>query len=130
MTVPNFGDSALCAQTDSALFFPEDGQGASTQIAKRICQRCPKVAECLAWALKHDEHGVWGGTTENERRAIQMGRGITPRVLNFDTMGFGRDSQVATLTAQGLTAEEIATTLRTTRRSVERIRSAQRTVSA
>lgn len=46
-------------------------QGAAQQQAKRICQQCPVVAECLADALDHrTEFGVWGGMTERERRAM------------------------------------------------------------
>jgi WhiB family redox-sensing transcriptional regulator len=40
--------------------------------AARICGDCPVRVECLAWALQHgEEHGVWGGRTEKQRRAIQ-----------------------------------------------------------
>lgn len=39
--------------------------------AKRICARCPVVAECLEWALENREmRGIWGGRTELERKAI------------------------------------------------------------
>jgi len=39
--------------------------------AKRICRTCPAQARCLAWALDHGvTDGVWGGTTEDERRAV------------------------------------------------------------
>lgn len=36
--------------------------------AKAVCARCPVTAECLAYALVHDErYGVWGGKTSRER---------------------------------------------------------------
>ena len=44
--------------------------------AKRICTSgpCPLLAHCLAEAIERDEpHGVWGGTTPPERRAIRRG---------------------------------------------------------
>lgn len=63
-------DRALCAQTDPEAFFPE--KGGSTREAKRICQSCPVRAECLEYALAHDERfGIWGGLSERERRRLK-----------------------------------------------------------
>ncbi|HEU4363761.1 MAG TPA: WhiB family transcriptional regulator [Mycobacterium sp.] len=65
-------DRALCAQTDPEAFFPE--KGGSTREAKKICQRCPVRAECLEYALAHDERfGIWGGLSERERRRLKRG---------------------------------------------------------
>lgn len=38
---------------------------------KSICYTCPVEGECLAWALEHNEMGVWGGATDEERHAIR-----------------------------------------------------------
>lgn len=63
--------SALCAQTDPEVFFPESGRNATD--AKRVCRRCPVQAECLADALAHhDQFGVWGGLSAKERRPHAM----------------------------------------------------------
>lgn len=63
-------DRALCAQTDPEAFFPE--KGGSTREAKKICAVCPVRAECLAYALAHDERfGIWGGLSERERRRLK-----------------------------------------------------------
>lgn len=66
--------SALCAQTDPEVFFPEPG--GSPELAKRICAACPVQAAChedaLAWG---DVMGVWGGHTEADRRRIKRARG-------------------------------------------------------
>ncbi len=60
-------ERALCAQTDPEAFFPE--KGGSTREAKRICTGCEVRAECLEYALAHDERfGIWGGLSERERR--------------------------------------------------------------
>lgn len=38
--------------------------------AKSYCRTCPAVASCLEWALDtNQQHGVWGGLTEDERRS-------------------------------------------------------------
>ena len=60
---------ALCAQVDPDLWFPEVGD--RSDAIKRVCQRCPVQAECLAFALAQPEtHGIWGGLSYAERRAL------------------------------------------------------------
>jgi WhiB family redox-sensing transcriptional regulator len=40
--------------------------------AKAVCRRCPVVDTCLAWALESGQDaGVWGGLSEDERRALK-----------------------------------------------------------
>jgi len=61
--------SAVCTQTDPELFFPEKGN--RSRAAKGVCARCPVCKKCLEAALTHDRvYGVWGGTTERERRKL------------------------------------------------------------
>ena len=63
-------DKALCAQTDPEAFFPE--KGGSTREAKKVCSSCEVRAECLDYALAHDERfGIWGGLSERERRKLK-----------------------------------------------------------
>ena len=42
--------------------------------AKNICVGCPVKEPCLEFALKHDEKGVWGGTSDRERNRIRIRR--------------------------------------------------------
>jgi hypothetical protein len=76
MSDQNWRASAACADYPDEVFFPhpnDDGRA-----AKRICAECPVARECLTEALtKREEHGVWGGLTEHERRQI-----IAPRHTN------------------------------------------------
>lgn len=63
---------ALCAEVDPELFFPP--AGANNAAAKKVCQRCPVREDCLNTALAHgDRHGIWGGLSERQRRAIEKG---------------------------------------------------------
>ena len=63
-------ERALCAQTDPEAFFPE--KGGSTREAKKVCVGCEGRAECLEYALAHDERfGIWGGLSERERRKLK-----------------------------------------------------------
>jgi WhiB family redox-sensing transcriptional regulator len=76
MTVQlNWREYAACRDADPELFFPVGTAGPALrqiQDARRICRGCPAQAPCLAWALDHGiTDGVWGGTTEDQRRAIR-----------------------------------------------------------
>lgn len=59
---------AACRGEDPDLFFPHPNETARVEQAKAICRRCPVWAECLQWATEQRVEGVWGGTTEEERR--------------------------------------------------------------
>lgn len=66
---------ALCREIDGDLWFPDLGE--SLREAKAVCGRCPVRAECLDYALAHNEvFGVWGGLSVLERQALR--RGPTP----------------------------------------------------
>ncbi len=58
-----------CRNYPPAAFFPSDGVGVDA--ARRICADCPVKDQCLEYALtSRIDHGVWGGTSERERRRI------------------------------------------------------------
>ena len=60
---------ASCRQADPDLFFPADGVDAESAI--KICRGCPVQSACLEWALDaRIRYGVWGGTTERDRRRL------------------------------------------------------------
>jgi len=64
-------DYAACRDVDPDLFFPLGISGVSLlqiEEAKQICRTCPVCGPCLRWALDSGDAGVWGGTTEDERR--------------------------------------------------------------
>lgn len=59
------------------LFYPDKGENAGE--AKGICHTCPVKAECRDYALRNKEEGVWGETSEMDRRDIRAGRPIRRR---------------------------------------------------
>ncbi|MFP7695685.1 WhiB family transcriptional regulator [Trueperella sp. LYQ143] len=66
-------ESALCAQTDPDIFYPE--KGGSTVPATTICNNCSVRAECLEYAVTNDiRHGIWGGTSDNDRKRMARER--------------------------------------------------------
>lgn len=47
--------------------------------AKAVCGECPVRRPCLEFALDHDlVHGIWGGTTPQDRQAWRGGRRPEP----------------------------------------------------
>ncbi|WP_103528961.1 WhiB family transcriptional regulator [Streptomyces sp. SM12] len=67
-------DQAACLPEDPELFFPVGESGpARLQVeeAKSVCSRCPVKEQCLEWAMNWPVEGVWGGLTEEERRAMK-----------------------------------------------------------
>jgi len=66
---------ASCRSVDPDLFFPVGSTGlALEQIgdAKAVCALCPVNEPCLEYALAtNQDSGVWGGTSEEERRALR-----------------------------------------------------------
>jgi WhiB family transcriptional regulator, redox-sensing transcriptional regulator len=75
--------SALCRDEDPELFFPIGTTGPAAhqvEAAKVVCRRCSVVEDCLTWALDtSQDSGVWGGTSEDERRALRR-RAVRARV--------------------------------------------------
>ena len=40
--------------------------------ARAICMGCPVIEECFLYALQHNEMGIWGGLTEEERKKLKL----------------------------------------------------------
>lgn len=72
-----WADRAACRGMDTDLFYPiGHGPGAyrATRDAQRVCATCPVARQCLQYALLlNDEHGIWGGLTPEQRRALRAG---------------------------------------------------------
>ena len=73
--VDDWRDNAACRDTDPDLFFPIGTTGpAVDQIdsAKAVCDNCDAQPACLEFALAtNQESGIWGGTSEDERRRLR-----------------------------------------------------------
>lgn len=80
---------ANCLGVDPDLFFPE--RGASTREAKSICAACEVRTDCLDYALDHGEKfGIWGGTSERERRRLRRARAAERRAREAPLRQGGR----------------------------------------
>ena len=65
---------AACRDEDPELFFPIGTSGPAllqVEDAKAVCRRCSVTDACLSWAIESgQESGVWGGMSEEDRRAL------------------------------------------------------------
>ena len=65
---------AACSTADPDLFFPISWSGPALRqvaAAKAICTGCHVQQACLGYALEAGPvEGIWGGTTEAERRRL------------------------------------------------------------
>lgn len=65
---------ASCTTGDPEIFFTEaddPDHRKNTAVAKAICERCVYKTECLEWAMESREIGVWGGTSDMDRRMMR-----------------------------------------------------------
>ena len=69
---------AACLDEDPELFFPIGQTGPAIRqvaLAKQVCRGCGVREQCLEWALEAgQEHGVWGGLSEDERKRLRRRR--------------------------------------------------------
>ena len=83
LTLTDWRELAACRDTDPDLFFPIGTTGAALDkiaAAKEVCQDCSVKDLCLEFALKtNQDSGVWGGTSEEERRQIRRERNAARR---------------------------------------------------
>lgn len=66
-------DDAACRDTPTSVFYPERGE--ELDAARAVCADCPVKADCLDHAVAlNEKFGVWGGTSERQRRRIRSTR--------------------------------------------------------
>jgi len=79
---------APCRQAPDMFFIDkQDPMGfEKMRTSKALCGTCPLSLLCLEYALEANEtHGIWGGTTHNERKSIQRKRITNERVYREGT---------------------------------------------
>ena len=73
---------ASCRGTSTDTFYPpENSRGNTRRLnerpAKRVCESCPVLVPCRRYAVDAQEpHGIWGGTTPEERVELRRASGI------------------------------------------------------
>lgn len=109
---PDLADAACRNTAQPDAFFPGGKGGRPTRYeaelvadAIEMCESCPARVRCLEWAMAWNEEGIWGGTTDEERRLAR------DEPLTQDQ----RRHHVQRLHAEGLTDGLIAKELRVSR---------------
>lgn len=70
-----WADDAACRGLDPAIFFPVGNEEIDPD-APAVCARCDVRGACLDWALRHEQHGYWAGTSERQRRRLRKALSI------------------------------------------------------
>ena len=80
-------EEGSCVYANTELFFPVGSSMKAikqSNEAKAICNECPVKVACLEYAISsNQDSGVWGGTTEEERKSIRREYRRTGTLLNF-----------------------------------------------
>jgi len=72
---------AECRGPQAVVFFPPTAherrveKAERERLAKAICEQCAVRASCLDYALNiREQHGIWGGKSESDRRHLNAVR--------------------------------------------------------
>lgn len=75
-TLDELHDLGNCNGIGPEKFYPTTKKGEI--MAKKICQNCIVIDDCLEYSITHREiFGVWGGKSERERERINRYRNAT-----------------------------------------------------
>lgn len=82
---------------------PEDYDG-GIEAAKAVCRGCVVKEECLEYALENPgRFGIWGGTTDDERREIRKQRTLENIAAEIEAANPTHPGDIrATISAEGV----------------------------
>ena len=80
-------EEGSCVYANTELFFPVGYSMKAikqSNEAKAICNECVVKIDCLEYAIRtNQDSGVWGGTTEEERKSLRREYRKNGSLLNF-----------------------------------------------
>jgi WhiB family redox-sensing transcriptional regulator len=80
-------ERAACRGHDPELWFPVSyaprtaAERDGIKLAREICHSCPVRLDCLEFAARTGQRGIWGGMDEEERRSSRLCRKMRAGVL-------------------------------------------------
>lgn len=80
ITAPAFPDAACIPHRDDPRWFNPLNLTHPPEDIVSICRSCPHTSDCLDHALNNHELGIWGGSTERQRKRLRReakSRGVT-----------------------------------------------------
>jgi hypothetical protein len=66
VNTPKWNGSEACLVVEDLDFFFSEFP-LDIALAKDICAECPMIEACRTYAMKHENHGVWGGLSAEDR---------------------------------------------------------------
>ena len=66
VNLPRWNGSEACLIVEDLDFFYSEFP-LDIALAKDICVECPMLEACRTYAMKHENHGVWGGLSAEDR---------------------------------------------------------------
>jgi hypothetical protein len=115
------GNEACLVVEDLDFFFSEFPLDIA--LAKDICAECPMIEACRAYALKHENSGVWGGLSADDRFKL---RGNKEAYETHEIAELIREKDFILLKSADLVAETYEVDTRTVARWRNTIRDAQK----
>lgn len=79
---------ANCVGIPGKIFFSDESE--KKGLYKEFCNGCSVKSECLEYALVYDLSGIWGGTTDKDRRRVSK---INKAMLRDDYIESGLYNQ-------------------------------------
>ncbi len=72
-----FSGKPACEGIDVEVFFTkEKGNYTNLDYIKKVCKTCSIQVECFDYAVNNLVHGIWAGTTMEERNRYRTKHGI------------------------------------------------------
>lgn len=113
----DWAERAACKGQSLDMFFDANGGWNSKEdlAIRQFCYRCPVRLDCLEYAVANNCVGVWGGTTDNQRRvhSYRLAAQLDPTETD--------EAIVKRLNATGLTWREIRDSTGLKLRHIKRI---------
>jgi WhiB family transcriptional regulator, redox-sensing transcriptional regulator len=88
-----------CREESPEHFFAPENESRDTRVrregqAKEICQSCPVLLRCRAYALNtREKYGIWGATTPKERQRLTRARHLRTATTTSKPAGAGALAQ-------------------------------------
>lgn len=73
-----------CTELAPEVYFPENYAPKETAALAKICAGCTIFEDCFDWAMKHEDYGIWAGTTPMDRERYREATGTKFELLVFN----------------------------------------------
>jgi hypothetical protein len=122
VNTPKWNGAEACLIVEDLDFFYSEFP-LDIALAKDICAECPMIEACRTYAMKHENNGVWGGLSADDRFKL---RGNKEAVETHEIAELIREKDFILLKSADLVATTYEVDTRTVARWRNTIRDAQK----